>query len=178
MTEICLERMEPAPVEMANIAVHHVDSNREEHKETVGATDDQSGDWHLAIGRHRQPKKWTQGKGGFQQKLAAARGQLTRSSVSASRKGHGCQGPGRDRVARRAPKGWTLKKRCQARPKRNKGIRDLGLRRELHLGSKETFYEALGQIIGLEVTKQAVEFSFGLQKMSVKTLWRSWPPPK
>jgi hypothetical protein len=51
-------------------------------------------------------------------------------------------------------------------------------REQLHLESKETFYEALGQIIGLEVVKQAVEFSVGLQKMCVKTSWRSQQPPK
>lgn len=37
------------------------------------------------------------------------------------------------------------------------------------LRSKETFYECLGQIIRLEVTKQTVEFSNKLRKMSVRT---------
>jgi hypothetical protein len=60
-----------------------------------------------------------------------------------------------------------LEKTHQTRPKCNNGIRDRGLRRELHLGSKETFYEALGQIIGVEVAKGAVEFSTGLRKMTV-----------
>jgi hypothetical protein len=76
------------------------------------------------------------------------------------------------------PKGQTLRKRCWAQPKCNNDIRDQGLRQQLCLGSNKTFYEALGQIIGLEVMKQAVEFAIGLQKMSVKTLWRSQPPPK
>jgi hypothetical protein len=46
-------------------------------------------------------------------------------------------------------------------------LRDRGLRRELHLGREETFYEALRQIIGVEVAKRVVEFSIGLQKMTV-----------
>jgi hypothetical protein len=44
---------------------------------------------------------------------------------------------------------------------------------ELHLGSKETFYEALGQTVGLQVVKRAVRFSIGLRKVSDWTLWRS-----
>jgi hypothetical protein len=36
------------------------------------------------------------------------------------------------------------------------------------MGSKETFYEAHKQIIGLEVVKQAVESSIRLWKMSVR----------
>jgi hypothetical protein len=42
-----------------------------------------------------------------------------------------------------------FEKRRRARSKCNNGIRDRGLRRELRLGRKETFYEGLGQIIGL-----------------------------
>jgi hypothetical protein len=45
-------------------------------------------------------------------------------------------------------------------------------------GEQRDFYEALGQSIGLEVTKRAVEFSIRLQKMSDWTLWRGRPPPK
>jgi hypothetical protein len=169
MTETCLERKEPDPVKMANIAAR---------KETVRTTNNRSRNQHLAIGRRQQLKNRTQGDCGFLQKLAAACGWLTRCTIPASRKGHGHQGPGRDNVARRALKGRTLEKGRRALPKRNSGIRDRGLRWELHLGSKETFYEALRQNIGLEVAKRAVEFFIGLWKISVKTLWRSWPPPK
>jgi hypothetical protein len=49
---------------------------------------------------------------------------------------------------------------------------------ELHLGSKMTFYEALGQTIGLEIMKQTVGSFVRIIKMSVKTLWRSQPPSK
>jgi hypothetical protein len=99
---------------------------------------------------------------------------LTCRAIPASHKGYSHQGPGKDDIVHGTPKGWTYEKRHQAWPKRNNGIMDWGLRRELHLGSKETFYEATG----LEVVKRAVESSIWLRKMSVKTLWRSQPPPK
>jgi hypothetical protein len=73
--------------------------------ETIRALVDQYGHWHLAVGCCQQLKKQTQGDGGSRQKLAAAQGQLTRHAIPALRKGHGCQGPGRDRVVRGAPKG-------------------------------------------------------------------------
>jgi hypothetical protein len=54
----------------------------------------------------------------------------------------------------------------------NNGIWDQRLKQKLHLGSKKEFYEALGQIIRLEVAKRAVEFSTGLRKLSNWTLGR------
>jgi hypothetical protein len=50
--------------------------------------------------------------------------------------------------------------------------------RYIHLRSKTAFIKTIGQTRELEVAKQAVESSVRLRKMSVKTLWRSWPPPK
>jgi hypothetical protein len=47
---------------------------------------DRYGDRHLAVGRRRQLKKRTLGDSGFWQKLAAARGQLTRRAIAAPRK--------------------------------------------------------------------------------------------
>jgi hypothetical protein len=58
------------------------------------------------------------------------------------------------------------------------GSRGRSRRRELDLGSKGTFYETLGQTIGLEIVKRTVGSSMRIQKTSVKTLWRSWPLPK
>jgi hypothetical protein len=85
--------------------------------------------------------------------------------VPAWRKGHNRQGQGKDDVVRGTPKERTFEKRRQARPKRNNGIRDLGVRRELHLGSKETFYETLGQTHELDVVKRAIEISIGMRKV-------------
>jgi hypothetical protein len=39
----------------------------------------------------------------------------------------------------------------------NNGIRDRGLKQQLRLGSKEIFYEALGQNIELETAKREFE---------------------
>jgi hypothetical protein len=87
------------------------------------------------------------------------------------RKGHGHKGPtvekkrrkrrNRDYVLRGTPKGPTFENRRRARPKRNNGIRDRDLGRELRLGSKETFSEALGQTHELEVVKRAVGLRLG-----------------
>jgi hypothetical protein len=71
-----------------------------------------------------------------------------------------------------------FEKRRWAQPKRNNGIKNRGLRRELRLRSKEIFYEALGQIIGPEVVKRVLESSVKLQKLGDWTLRMSRPPPK
>jgi hypothetical protein len=49
-------------------------------------------------------------------------------------------------------------------PECNNGIRNRGLKEQLHLGSKETFYEALGQTIGLEIMKCTVGSTLRIQK--------------
>jgi hypothetical protein len=143
--------------------------------ENVGALEDQYGDWNLTAGLCRQPKKRTQGNGGSWKMLAVTRGRMTRHAIPAPCKGHGRQGPDKDDVVRGTPKGRTFEKTRRARPKSNNGISNQRPRRELHLGSKETFYEGLRQIIGLEVTKRAVASSIRVQKMSVTTLLRSPP---
>jgi hypothetical protein len=61
--------------------------------ETIGALEDRYGDRHLAVWHRRQPKKRTQRDGGSRQKLAAARGRLTRPAVPARRKGRSHIGP-------------------------------------------------------------------------------------
>jgi hypothetical protein len=76
-TDAYLEEKEPAPVEMANVAVPHEDSNEEAAVETIGALEDKYGDRHLDIRRRRQPKKRTHGDNGSQHNLAAAWGRLT-----------------------------------------------------------------------------------------------------
>jgi hypothetical protein len=60
----------------------------------------------------------------------------------------------------------------------NNGIRSQGLKQQLHLGNNETFYEALEQTIELEIVKRTIAYSVRIRKTSVKTLWRSRPPPK
>jgi hypothetical protein len=53
---------------MKSIAEHQEVPKEEAAVETIGALEDRYGDRHLAIGCLRQPKKWTQGDGGYQKK--------------------------------------------------------------------------------------------------------------
>jgi hypothetical protein len=55
------------------------------------------GERHLAVGRPRKPKKQTQGNSGSRKKLAAACRGMTHSTISARRKGHCCQGQGKNK---------------------------------------------------------------------------------
>jgi hypothetical protein len=105
---------------------------------------------------------------------------MTRRAAAARRKGRDLTGPTveqrrRKNVPRGTSKGLTLERR-QARPEFNNGIRNQGLRKELRLGSKATFYEVLGQTTGLESVKQTVGTSIRLRKMCIRTLWRGRPP--
>jgi hypothetical protein len=61
-------------------------------------------------------------------------------------------------------------------PKHNNGIRDQGLKQQLLRGNGNV-NEARRQTIVLEVVKLAAWISNRIRKMSVKTLWRNWPPP-
>jgi hypothetical protein len=102
--------------------------------ETIGALEESYGDLHLAIGCRQQLKKWTQSNGGSQQKLVASRRLLTHCAIPELCMGRGRRGPGK-----------TL----------GNMIRGRSTRQELHLGSKEIFYKALGQTFGLDVFKRA-----------------------
>jgi hypothetical protein len=97
-TGACLESKEPTSDEIESIAVHENVPKEEAAVESFGALKERYGDRHPAVGRRRQPKKRTQDDGGSRQKLAAARGRLTRRAVRAPRKGHGRQGPGKDNI--------------------------------------------------------------------------------
>jgi hypothetical protein len=58
------------------------------------------------------------------------------------------------------------------------GIRNRDLMEHIHVGSKRAFSKIIKKTFRLDVVKRAVEFSIGLEKMSERTLWRGWPPPK
>jgi hypothetical protein len=83
------------------VAEHQKVPKDEAAGEIIGALEDRYRDRHLAIGRRRQPKKWTQVDGGSRKKLAAARRRMTRHAVPARRKGSGHKGP-------------AIEKRCRA----------------------------------------------------------------
>jgi hypothetical protein len=58
------------------------------------------------------------------------------------------------------------------------GIRDWGLKQQLRLGSKGSVNKTFRQALMMEIVKLAVRSSIRIPKMSVKTPWRSQPPPK
>jgi hypothetical protein len=64
---------------------------------------------------------------------------MTRRAVPAPRKGHSRQGPCKDDVACGTPKGRTFGKKCRGQPECNNGIKDIGLKGQLRLGSKKAF---------------------------------------
>jgi hypothetical protein len=57
------------------------------------------------------------------------------------------------------------------------GTKDRGIKRQLRLGSKRAL-KTLTKTQELDVVKLAIGSSIWLRKTSVRTLWRSWPPPK
>jgi hypothetical protein len=95
---------------------------------------------HLAVRRCGRPKKRTQGDGGSLQKLAVARGRLTRRAVPAWRRGRSRRGPGKTT---------------------GNGMTGQSRRLELRLGSRKILYEARGQTPELEFVKRAVGISSG-----------------
>jgi hypothetical protein len=103
-------------MDLEAVTVHQEVPKEETTVETTGALEDRYGNRHLAVGSHRQPKKRIQGDGGSRQKLAAARGSLSRRTVPVRRKG-------------RSRKGSTVEKRRRKSPECNNGIRNRNLRR-------------------------------------------------
>jgi hypothetical protein len=103
-TMACWEMMEACLGSKAShegieaVAKHQEVPKEEGIVETIGALEDQYGDQHLAVGRHQQPKKQTQGDGGSWKKLAAAQGWLTCGTVPAPHKGCCRQGPGNNGI--------------------------------------------------------------------------------
>jgi hypothetical protein len=92
------EKMEANPEEIKSVVVHEEVLRAEVVVKTVTALKGLYCVRHLAVGRHRQPKKRTQGNGESRMKSAGARRGLTRCAVPARRKGHGRQGPRKDSI--------------------------------------------------------------------------------
>jgi hypothetical protein len=121
-------------------------------------------------------------------KFRPTRRGMTRHTRVAWHRGRGHTGPTikqrwqksqtRVSVARGTSKGQTIRKRHQAQPECNSGIKDSGERWQLCLGSKRALNKTVRHTFGLEVAKQTVELSIRLQKMSDWTLWRGRPPPE
>jgi hypothetical protein len=86
-TDTCLESKEPTNME--SITLHKEVPKEEAAVQTVRALKRRHGDWHLAVGCSRKPKKQTQGNGGSWRKLAATSRGKTHCAGVAWCKGHG-----------------------------------------------------------------------------------------
>jgi hypothetical protein len=78
---------------------------------------------------------------------------MTCCVIPVPRKGHDCQGPGKENFARGAPKGQMLKRRQQTHLECNKGTKDQDIKLQLHLGSEGEFNKTVRQTFGLEGVK-------------------------
>jgi hypothetical protein len=96
------------------------------YEEIVGATDDQFGDQHLAIGYHSQLKTKTQDKGEPLQEFATTVEELTHHAIPALHENYICRGPGKAF---------------------GNGIRGRGIKQQLLLGGNK----ALRQTLSLEI---------------------------
>jgi hypothetical protein len=135
--------------------------------ESTGALEDRYGDRNLAAGRHRQPKKRTQGGGGLRKKLATVRRRMTRRAVPARRKGRIHKEPWvemrkqknqmRDDFVRGTPKGPKFKKTNRPQKKCNNVIRKGGSRWQLRLRNERANpqqYQRMKQETGATSGKQ------------------------
>jgi hypothetical protein len=87
-SKACLERKDPTPVEIANVATQFQDFNGVMREETILAIYSLCKDQHLAVRRRLRQKKDTQGVGGSWKKLVAACRWMTRCAIPAWHKGH------------------------------------------------------------------------------------------
>jgi hypothetical protein len=87
--------------------------------------------WHIAAGRRRKLKEWTQGKDECRKNFTVARKRMTRRARVARRKGHYRRWHGQDNVVRGAQKGQTLGRRQRTYQEGSTETRDGGLRQQL-----------------------------------------------
>jgi hypothetical protein len=88
VTEACLESKELTSLEIESIVVHEEVSKKEATVQTVRALKKHHGDWHLALGHYRKPKKWTHANGESWKKLASACRGMTCCAIPAPPMGH------------------------------------------------------------------------------------------
>jgi hypothetical protein len=87
-------------LEAESIAVHEEVNMKETAVNPIGTLKKWHGHWHLAVRQRDQPKKWTQGNGGSQMKLAATCRGMTHRAIPTWCKRYGCQGQGQENVER------------------------------------------------------------------------------
>jgi hypothetical protein len=147
------EKREANPEEMKSVAVHE-EVLEEAIVKTGRALRKWHGDQHLASGCGQKLKKWTQGNGGFQKRLAVPCRGMTHCARVVRHKEHCRQGQGKDSVVQRTWKEWTSGKRCWTQPECNNSMRNPDLKELLHRGSKRYVNETFRKTLGLEITKR------------------------
>jgi hypothetical protein len=106
--------MEANPEELKSVAEYEEVPKEEAALKSLRALKNWHEDWHLAVGRHGQLKKRTQGDGGFRKKLSAACRGMTPHAIPAWHQGHSRQRPGKDSVVQGTQKGQMFRKRRRA----------------------------------------------------------------
>jgi hypothetical protein len=173
-TEACLESKEPTSVETESVAEHQEVPKEEAAVKTARALLKRHGDRHLDVGRREKPRKRTQGDGGYRKKFVAACRGMTRRAITARRKGHCCQGQGKDKAVPRTQKGRKFGTRRRAKLEGISGIRNQGFEEQLCLRKETAPGRIFGKTIGLEIVKRTVRS----RTTSDWTWWRVGPPPK
>lgn len=79
--EACLESKEPTSEEIESVMELEGVPKEEATMKHVRALKKWHGNWNLALGHLGQLKKWTQGNGGFWEKLAAACRGMTHCAI-------------------------------------------------------------------------------------------------
>jgi hypothetical protein len=115
------------------------------------------------------------GQCGCRKKLAVTCRRIIRRVITPQRKGHCCQGQGKNKVVPRSQKGWTIGKRRRAQPESISGIRIQGLKKQLRLGKEKTSGRIIRKALVLVIAKRTAGSSVRIRKMSVRTLWRGRP---
>jgi hypothetical protein len=103
---------------------------------------------------------------------------MTHCAGVAQHKGHHSQGQGKGNVVQETQKEQTFRKRCWMQQECNNGIKNRDLKEQLCLGSKGNVNKTFRETLGLEITNRIARSSVTIRKMSVRTLWRGWLPPK
>jgi hypothetical protein len=156
--EVCLVKMEATdleanPEEKEIIAEQQQVPKEKASVKTVRTLKKQHGDWHLAVGRHRKPKKRTRSNGESWKKLAATCRGMTHCAIPAWCKRHCCQVQGKNKTVPRTQKGWMFRKRRQVRVEGINGKRDQDLKKQLSLRKKRPSGKIFGETTGLEIVK-------------------------
>jgi hypothetical protein len=144
--------------------------------------------WDLVVRRRGKPKERTKGNGESRKKLATAGIGMTLRAEVAKHKGRSYTGPmveqrqrnnrTRHKVARRAPEGRALQKSRRNGPECNNGIRNQDFKEQLRLGSERTSSGIYRKALVPGIVRRTVRSSVRMRIMSIRTLWRSRPPPK